>query len=74
MDFGLLEKIQKSGLQFSQLNCAGVYDEIIKIRYGVLPAQLGWIYLKENKIILMHIGKEEFSDLEQFLKRLIELK
>lgn len=63
--------------QFSDVNisdCDGVYDKIIRIKYGTDPKDLGWVYLKENKILLMHIKDENFDDIDKFISRLQELK
>jgi hypothetical protein len=63
--------------QFSDVNvrdCGGVYDKIIRIKYGTDPKDLGWVYLKENKIVLMHIKDENFDDIDKFISRLQELK
>ena len=63
--------------QFSDVNisdCDGVYDKIIRIKYGTDPKDLGWVYLKENKIVLMHIKDENFDDIDKFISRLQELK
>ena len=63
--------------QFSDVNisdCGGVYDKIIRIKYGTDPKDLGWVYLKENKILLMHIKDENFDDIDKFISRLQELK
>lgn len=62
---------------FSDVNvrdCSGVYDKIIRIKYGKDPHDLGWVYLKENKILLMHIKDENFDDIDKFISRLQELK
>lgn len=64
-------------IKFEDVNvrdCGGVYDKIIRIKYGKDPHDLGWIYMKDNKIILMHIKDDNFDTLDSFISRLQELK
>lgn len=73
----MISDIMNKLTQFSDVNvrdCGGVYDKIIRIKYGTDPKDLGWVYLKENKIVLMHIKDENFDDIDKFISRLQELK
>lgn len=73
----MISDIMNKLIQFSDVNvrdCGGVYDKIIRIKYGTDPKDLGWVYLKENKIVLMHIKDENFDDIDKFISRLQELK
>lgn len=73
----MLGEIMNKLAQFEDVNvrdCGGVYDKIIRIKYGIDPHDLGWIYMKENKIVLMHIKNENFDNLDSFISRLQELK
>ena len=73
----MLGEIMNKLAQFEDVNvrdCGGVYDKIIRIKYGIDPHDLGWIYMKDNKIVLMHIKDENFDNLDSFISRLQELK
>lgn len=73
----MISEIMDKLTPFEDVNvndCGGVYDKIIRIKYGKDPHDLGWIYMKENKIVLMHIKDENFDNLDSFISRLQELK
>ena len=73
----MIGEIMNKLAQFEDVNvrdCGGVYDNIIRIKYGKDPHDLGWIYMKENKIVLMHIKDDNFDNLDSFISRLQELK
>ena len=73
----MIGEIMNKLAQFEDVNvrdCGGVYDKIIRIKYGKDPHDLGWIYMKDNKIVLMHIKDDNFNNLDSFISRLQELK
>ena len=70
----IVKKIETTGCVINILNCNGVYDTIIKVKYGVASHDLGWVYLKEGKILLIHIKDENFPDIDSFISKLKELK
>ena len=48
----MIDEIMDKLTQFEDVNvrdCGGVYDKIIRIKYGIDPHDLGWIYMKDNK-------------------------
>ena len=73
----MIDEIMDKLTQFEDVkvrDCGGVYDKIIRIKYGIDPNDLGWIYMKDNKIVLMHIKDDNFDNLDSFISRLQELK
>lgn len=73
----MIGEIMDKLTQFEDVNvrdCGGVYDKIIRIKYGKDSHDLGWIYMKDNKILLMHIKDDNFYTLDSFISRLQELK
>lgn len=58
---------------FYENACYGVYDTIIRIKYGVDPLDLAWVYLKDNKIVYMNIKNDTFTDFDALLNRVKEL-
>jgi hypothetical protein len=73
----MFDEIMNKLTQFEDVNvrdCGGVYDKIIRIKYGKDPHDLGWIYMKNNIIKLMHIKDDNFDTLDSFISRLQELK
>lgn len=72
MDY--VKTIVDNGFEAKILSCSGVYDTIITVKYGTSPKENGWIYLKDDKIVLMHIKDTEFSDINSFIQKLKELK
>lgn len=70
----ILNKLESTGCEINVRNCGGVYDTIIKAHYGVDPHDLGWVYMKDNKILLIHIKDDTFPDIDSFVSKLKELK
>ena len=70
----ILNKLETTGCEVNILNCAGVYDTIIKVKYGFDSPDLGWVYLKDGNILLIHIKDENFKDIDSFISKLKELK
>lgn len=70
----ILHKLKETGCEVSEQTCEGVYDKIIKVKYGFSAHDVGWIYLKDHKILLIHIKDDEFPDLDSFIGKLKELK
>lgn len=69
----ILKRINSIGVEVTVNACYGVYDTIIRIKYGVDPLDLAWVYLKDNKIICMNIKNDTFTDLDALLNRVKEL-
>ncbi|MBO7696406.1 MAG: hypothetical protein J6T10_27525 [Methanobrevibacter sp.] len=70
----IINKLKETNSEITVKNCYGVYDAFIRIKYGVDPHDLAWVYLKENKIILMHIKNDNFATLDGLINRIKELK
>lgn len=70
----ILNKLKETGCVVSERACEGVYDTIVKVKYGCGAHDVGWIYLKDHKILLIHIKDDEFPDLDSFIGKLKELK
>lgn len=69
----ILKRINSIGVEVTVNACYGVYDTVIRIKYGVDPLDLAWVYLKDNKIIYMNIKNDTFTDLDALLNRVKEL-
>ena len=69
----ILKRINSIGVEVTVNACYGVYDTIIRIKYGIDPLDLAWVYLKDNKIIDMNIKNDTFTDLDALLNRVKEL-
>ena len=70
----ILSKLETTKCAIEINDCGGVYDKIIKVKYGIDPHDLGWIYMKEGKILLIHIKNDNFPDIDSFVNKLKELK
>lgn len=70
----ILEKLIEAGFQPITRECSGVYDSFIKVKYGPDPHDIGWVYMKGDKLLLAHIKNDEFKDIDLFIQRLKELK
>jgi hypothetical protein len=66
----IVKMLRKLKLEYELKTCSGVYDSYIRIKYGIDPHDLAWIYFKDNKIILMHIKNDTYTNLEDFIKSL----
>lgn len=69
----ILKRINSIGVEVTVNACSGVYDTIIRIKYGVDPLDLAWVYLKDNKIVYMNIKNDTFTDFDALLNRVKEL-
>ena len=70
----IVNKLESTGSEVNIRNCGGVYDTIIRVKYGFDSHDLGWVYLKDGKILLIHIKDENFPDIDSFISKLKELK
>lgn len=70
----IVNKLESTGCEVNIRNCSGVYDTIIRVKYGFDAHDLGWVYLKEGNILLIHIKDENFPDIDSFVNKLKELK
>lgn len=70
----IVNKLESTGCEVNIRNCGGVYDTIIRVKYGFDSLDLGWVYLKDGKILLIHIKDENFPDIDSFISKLKELK
>jgi hypothetical protein len=66
----LLNKLNTLGKKVEVNTCYGVYDTIISIKLSADPKNVGWMYLKEGKILLMHHKDKQFDDLDNFISYL----
>lgn len=69
----ILKRINSIGVEVTVNACSGVYDTVIRIKYGLDPLDLAWVYLKDNNIIYMNIKNDTFTDLDTLLNRVKEL-
>ena len=69
----ILEKLITAGFKPITRECTGVYDAFIKVKYGPDPHDLGWVYMKNDNVILSHIKDEEFKDIDAFIQKLMQL-
>ena len=70
----IVNKLESTGCEVNIRNCGGVYDTIIRVKYGFDSNDLGWVYLKDGKILLIHIKDDNFPDIDSFVSKLKELK
>ena len=74
----IVKKIGTTGCEINVLNCNGDYDTIIRVKYGVTSHDLGWVYLKEGKILLIHkihkfYKRERWKHLSLFIFILVKI-
>lgn len=70
----IVNKLESTCCEVNIRNCSGVYDTIIKVKYGFDAHDLGWVYMKDGKILLIHIKDDNFTDIDSFVSKLKELK
>lgn len=70
----ILSKLQSVSCDVKVRECCGIYDTIVKVKYGANAKDVGWIYMKEDKILLIHIKDETINDIETFVNRILQLK